>query len=224
MSHVVIAIDGPAASGKSSVARALAQVFGYAYVNTGAMYRAATWYVLAKGVDPADPDRIAALIDAAKIECGLDAARESTIRIEGIDPTRHLREAGINRHVSAVSAVPRVRDRLVAEQRAYAERDDLVMEGRDIGSAVFPKTPYKFYIDATPEVRARRRAAQGETDSINARDSIDSTRHTSPLLIAADAQVIDSSKLTVEGTVNEILARLKQRNFPASAPGQSLRK
>jgi len=217
MSHVVIAIDGPAASGKSSVARALAQAFGFAYINTGAMYRTATWYVLSKGVDPADAAQISAAIESAKIDCGLDAARESTIRIDGVDPTPHLREAAINQHVSAVSAVPSVRERLVAEQRAYAERDDLVMEGRDIGSAVFPRTPYKFYVDATPEVRARRRAAQGESDSISARDSIDSTRRTSPLLIAADAQVIDSSRLTIEAVVGEIISRLKQKNFPQTA-------
>lgn len=223
MSHVVIAIDGPAASGKSSVARTLARALGFAYVNTGAMYRAATWHVLSRGVHPADAGQIAASIDAAQIECGLDPARESTIRIDGVDATEHLRDEAINRNVSAVSAVPRVRERLVAAQRAFGERSDVVMEGRDIGSAVFPQTPYKFYIDASPEVRARRRAAQGEHDSIAARDIIDSTRRTSPLLIAADAQVIDSSDLTVEGVVGEIFRRLQQKNFSlprsASRPG-----
>src|SRR5712675_1354514 len=105
MSHVVIAIDGPAASGKSSVARALAHAFGFAYVNTGAMYRAATWYVLAKGIDPADAAGVGAALDAARIECGLDAARESTIRLDGADPTPHLRDAAINQQVSAVSTI-----------------------------------------------------------------------------------------------------------------------
>jgi len=214
MSHVVIAIDGPAASGKSSVARALAHAFGFAYVNTGAMYRAATWYVLSKGVDPADPAGVGATLDAAKIECGLDAAKESTIRLDGVDPAPHLRDASINQHVSTVSTIARVRERLVAEQRAYADRDNVVMEGRDIGSAVFPQTSYKFYIDASPEVRAQRRSAQGENDSITARDSIDSSRRNSPLMIAADAQVIDSSKLTIEGVVGEIIGRLKLKDFP----------
>ena len=102
------------------------------------MYRAATWYVLSKGVDPDDAPGVAAAVDAARIECGLDAAKESTISFDGVDPTPHLRDAAINQHVSAVSTVARVRERLVAEQRAYAERDSLVMEGRDIGSAVFP--------------------------------------------------------------------------------------
>ena len=214
MSHVVIAIDGPAASGKSSVARALAHAFGFAYVNTGAMYRAATWFVLQRGVNPASADSVAAALHAARIECGLDGSKESTIRLDGVDPTPHLRDPAINQHVSAVSMVPRVRELLVAQQRAYADRENVVMEGRDIGSAVFPQTPFKFYIDATPEVRALRRSAQGETDSIAARDSIDSSRRNSPLMIAEDAQVIDSSRLTIEGVVGEIIGRLKLKNFP----------
>jgi CMP/dCMP kinase len=214
MPHVVIAIDGPAASGKSSVARALAHAVGFAYVNTGAMYRAATWFVLMKGVDPSDAGRVGDALGAAKIECGLDEAKESTIRLDGLDPAPHLRDPSINQHVSAVSMVARVRALLVAQQRAYADRNDVVMEGRDIGSAVFPQTPYKFYIDASPEVRARRRSAQGETDSIAARDSVDSSRRNSPLMIAADAQVIDSSRLTIEGVVGEIIGRLKLKNFP----------
>lgn len=214
MSHVVIAIDGPAASGKSSVARALAHAFGFAYVNTGAMYRAATWFILQRGVDPARADDVTAAVNAARIECDLDAAKESTIRLDGADPTSHLRDPAINQHVSAVSLVPRVRERLVALQRAYADRVDVVMEGRDIGSAVFPHTPYKFYIDASPEVRAQRRSAQGENDSIAARDSIDSSRRNSPLMIAEDAQVIDSSRLTIEGVVGEIIGRLKLKDFP----------
>ena len=103
---------------------------------------------------------------------------------------------------------------LVAKQRVYGSQQNIVMEGRDIGSAVFPETPYKFYIDASPEVRAMRRAKQGLQDSISARDKIDSTRRTSPLIIAEDAHVIDSSNLTVEGVVGEIFGRLKQKGLP----------
>ena len=217
MSHVVIAIDGPAASGKSSVARALAHAFGFAYVNTGAMYRAATWFVLQKGVDPADANAVAATMNAARIECGMDASHESVIRLDGEDPAPHLRDPAINQHVSAVSMVPRVRELLVARQRAYHEQGNVVMEGRDIGSAVFPQTPYKFYIDASPDVRAQRRSAQGESDSIAARDSVDSSRRNSPLMIAEDAQVIDSSRLTIEGVVGEIIGRLKLKDFPMPA-------
>ncbi len=223
MSHVVIAIDGPAASGKSSVARALAHAFGFAYVNTGAMYRAATWFILQKGIDPADPNAVAAAMDGARIECGLDAGKESTIQLDGENPEPHLRNPAINRHVSAVSMVPRVRELLVARQRVYADLGDVVMEGRDIGSAVFPHTPFKFYIDASPEVRARRRSAQGESDSIAARDSVDSSRRNSPLMIAEDAQVIDSSRLTIEGVVGEIIGRLKLKDFPMPATARLTR-
>ncbi len=223
MSHVVIAIDGPAASGKSSVARTLAHAFSFAYVNTGAMYRAATWFVLQKGVDPGDANAVAAAMAHAGIECGLDAGKESVIRFDGADPAPHLRDPEINRHVSAVSMVPRVRELLVARQRAYATDNDVVMEGRDIGSAVFPQTPYKFYIDASPEVRAQRRSAQGERDSIAARDSVDSSRRNSPLMIAEDAQVIDSSRLTIEGVVGEIIGRLKLKDFPMPATARLTR-
>ncbi|MBS0656918.1 MAG: (d)CMP kinase [Verrucomicrobia bacterium] len=212
--HLVIAIDGPAASGKSSVARALAYSFGFAYINTGAMYRAATWQVLRRGVDPLDEAAVAAAMEASQIVTGLNGLKESTITLDGDDPTPFLRDEAINHHVSNVSTVPRVRELLVARQRAYAERDDIVMEGRDIGSAVFPQTPYKFYVDASPEVRAQRRAAQGEGDSIAQRDRIDSTRRASPLMIAEDAQVIDSSRLTIEGVVGEIIGRLKLKRFP----------
>lgn len=212
--HLVIAIDGPAASGKSSVARALAYSFGFAYINTGAMYRAATWHVLRRGINPLDEAAVATAMETCAIVTGLNGLKESTITLDGDDPTPFLREEAINHHVSNVSTVPKVREILVARQRAYAERDDLVMEGRDIGSAVFPQTPYKFYVDASPEVRAQRRAAQGEGDSIAARDRIDSTRRASPLMIAEDAQVIDSSRLTIEGVVGEIIGRLKLKHFP----------
>ena len=210
--HVVIAIDGPAASGKSSVARMLARKLGYVYVNTGAMYRAVTWQVVSHDVPPQDAVRVHQLLHFTKVECGV-AAAASTILIDDADPTPHLLSEKVNANVSAVSAIPEVRRLLVAKQRAFAHDHDLVMEGRDIGSAVFPDTPYKFYIDASPEVRARRREKQGLQDSISARDKIDSTRRTSPLIIAEDAHVIDSSNLTVEGVVGEIFGRLKQKGL-----------
>ncbi len=212
-SHVVIAIDGPAASGKSSVARMLARKLGYIYVNTGAMYRAVTWHVVSHDVPPQDAVRVQQLLHFTKLECGI-ADAQSTIIIDGADPTPHLVSEQVNANVSAVSSVPEVRRLLVAKQRAYADDHDVVMEGRDIGSAVFPDTPYKFYIDASPEVRARRREKQGLLDSISQRDRIDSTRRTSPLVIAEDAHVIDSSNLTVEGVVGEIFGRLKQKGLP----------
>src|SRR5262245_56946874 len=142
----VIAIDGPAASGKSSVARTLARRLGYLYVNSGAMYRAVTWLVVSRGIAPSDADQVVALLKASKFEC---AARngESGILVDGVDPEPYLTEGPVNANVSAVSAIPEVRRILVEKQRAFASQRDLVMEGRDIGSVVFPDTPFKFYID-----------------------------------------------------------------------------
>ncbi len=210
--HRVIAIDGPDASGKSSVARELAQHLGFFYVNSGAMYRAVTWHVLQHGVNPDDPARIAQTVDSARITCDLEN-NQSRILIDEVDPTDHLYDDRVNEGVSRVSSVPRVREILVAKMRGYARDHDLVMEGRDIGSAVFPDTPYKFYIDASPEVRLRRRAAQGQRDEIAARDRADSSRRASPLTIAEDAWVIDSSNLTIEGVVAEIIRRLKMKGL-----------
>jgi cytidylate kinase len=219
-SHRVIAIDGPAASGKSSVALELARRLGFAYVNSGAMYRAITWYVLENEVDPNDSDRIAELVQAATIDCPLKD-NQSLILINHVDPTPYLREDRVNNEVSQVSTVPQVRRILVEKMRDYACHDDLVMEGRDIGSVVFPETPYKFYIDASPEVRLRRRAAEGQRDEIAARDRADSLRRASPLIIAEDALVIDSSNLTIDGVVGEIIGRLKNKGLrvPEHIPG-----
>jgi len=211
--HIVIAIDGPAASGKSSVARTLARKLRYVYVNTGAMYRAVTWLALEKGVPTVDAGRVQQLLHFTEMECGVRDG-ESTILLDGIDPTPHLVSEAVNGHVSAIASIPDVRRLLVKKQRAYAFDYDVVMEGRDIGSAVFPETPYKFYIDASAEVRAQRRAKQGLQDSIASRDKQDSSRRASPLIIAEDAHVIDSSNLTVEGVTGEIFGRLKQKGLP----------
>jgi CMP/dCMP kinase len=213
----VIAIDGPAASGKSSVAQSLARRLGFVYVNSGAMYRAVTWHVLERGVDPCDSAAVAQLIDASRIECDLQN-RESRIRIDGIDPSEHLRDSRVNSEVSQVSTVPRVREVLVERMRAYAGDDDVVMEGRDIGSVVFPHTPYKFYIDAAPEIRAERRAAQGQSDRVADRDRFDSSRRAAPLMIAEDARVIDSSSLSIEGVVDRIIELLRAKGFAVGAP------
>ena len=210
--HRVVAIDGPAASGKSSVARELARQIGFDYVNSGAMYRAVTWHVLQNAVAPKDAAAIARLVENTRIDCALDGDG-SRILINGVDPEEHLRDDRVNEEVSAVSSVPRVREILVEKMRDYARHHDVVMEGRDIGSAVFPDTPYKFYIDASPEVRLRRRQAQGQRDQIAARDRADSSRRASPLIVAEDAHVIDSSDLTIDGVVGEIIERLKMKGM-----------
>ncbi|PYI92488.1 MAG: (d)CMP kinase [Verrucomicrobia bacterium] len=213
--HRVVAIDGPAASGKSSVARALAKQVGFNYVNSGAMYRAVTWYVLKNNVAPGDAAAIVRLLNNTRIDCTL-ADKGSRILIDDVDPTAHLCDDRVNEEVSLVSSVPRVREILVEKMRVLARDQDVVMEGRDIGSVVFPDTPYKFYIDASPDVRLRRRQAQGLRDQIAARDRADSSRRASPLIIAEDAHVIDSSNLTIEGVVGEIIGRLKMKGMEIS--------
>ena len=210
--HIVIAIDGPAASGKSSVARALARRLRFHYVNTGAMYRAITWLAVSRGVSPTDAAAVRTLLDATRIECGFTNG-ESTILLDDTDPAPHLSDAAVNASVSAIASIPKVRRTLVAMQRACCSEFDVVMEGRDIGSAVFPETPYKFYIDATLEVRAARRVKQGVADRIEARDRQDSSRPMSPLIIAEDAHVVDSSHLTIDGVVGEIIGRLKLKGL-----------
>jgi cytidylate kinase len=210
--HRVVAIDGPAASGKSSVARELARRLGFVYVNSGAMYRAVTWHVLRHGISPDDAAAITRLVEESHIDCTLDRDG-SRISIDGVDPSTHLRDHDVNGSVSPVSSVPRVREILVEKMREYARDHDVVMEGRDIGSVVFLHTPYKFYIDATPEVRLRRRTAEGQRDQIAARDHADSSRQASPLIIAEDAHVIDSSHLPIDGVVDEIIGRLKMKGL-----------
>ncbi len=207
--HRVVAIDGPAASGKSSVARELARRLGFIYVNSGAIYRAITWYLLQKGTHTEDSDRIAHALESAAITCCLQDS-ESRILIDNVDPADHLRDDRVNESVARVSRLPLVRQIVGQKLHEYARSHDLVVEGRDIGSVVFRETPYKFYVDASPEVRLRRRAAQGERDEITLRDHADFSRPVSPLVIAEDAHVIDTSRLTIEGVVNKIIARLKQ--------------
>lgn len=212
----VIAIDGPAASGKSSVARELARRLAFVYVNSGAMYRAMTWHILQRGIDPDDGERIAAAAQAVSIVCEL-VNNQSRILIDNFDPTAHLRDDPVNNSVSQVSTVPEVRKILTEKMRNCALDHDVVVEGRDIGSVVFPDTPYKFYVDASPEVRLRRRAAEGQRDEIAARDRVDSSRRASPLIISEDAHVIDSSNLTIEGVVGEIIGRLKLKGLEGLA-------
>ena len=214
---VLVAIDGPAASGKSSVARALARRLGFAYVNSGEFYRAATWFVLERGTDPQDAGSVARALEKTAVSSGLRDG-VSFIEFDGVDPAPFLFETRINAHVSAVASVPEARALLTARLREFARGRDVVMEGRDIGSAVFPQTPYKFYIDASLEVRAQRRAAQtgAGQDDLASRDYIDSHRRTSPLVIAEDAHVVDSSRLTIDGVVGEIIGRLKLKKLPAA--------
>jgi CMP/dCMP kinase len=213
--HGQITLDGPSGTGKSSVARDVARRLGAAYLDTGAMYRAATVAVLDAGVSLDDKVAVARAVAEARIEVGTDARLE-VVNVDGVDVRERIRGAEVTRAVSPVSAVPAVRRRLVAEQRALvAEADAVVVEGRDIGTVVLPDATLKIYLTASPEVRAQRRAGQlGVThpDKIAAlaqdlrrRDDHDSRRADSPLRPADDAIVVDSTDLDRAGVVERIV-------------------
>jgi cytidylate kinase len=214
--HRAIAIDGPAASGKSTLARILSQRLGLIMVNSGSMYRAVTWKVLQQGIDPNDREAVVQALREMEIVCGVDNLA-STVKVDGIDPGDELRSEEVNSHVSAVSAIPEVRECLVSLQRDYLKLGDVVMEGRDIGSVVFPETPYKIYMDADPNVRASRREEVGEVDSVMDRDRADSRRETAPLKIAEGAAILDTSGHTIETGVAAALEILRGQGFAMPA-------
>ena len=214
MSTLVVAVDGPSGSGKSSTARGVADRLGLAYLDTGAMYRAMTWALLQRGTDLSDPEAIARVADGVVITSGTDPLAP-TIEVDGQDVSGPIRGADVTGSVSLVAAVPRVRELLVQRQRDTIEASPggIVVEGRDIGSAVVPDAPVKVYLVADPAARAARRAAElGGVDSgatqldLARRDEIDSTRAASPLAKAPDAIEIDGTHLTLDQVVNAIVA------------------
>jgi cytidylate kinase len=213
---MILAIDGPAGAGKSTVAQALARELGLTFLDTGAMYRAVTLAVLEKGVDPHDELASAAVARALR----LDFDADGTIRIDGRPGEPAIRSKTVNAAVSHVSAHPAVRRVIVPMQREEARRrGGIVAEGRDVGSVVFPAADFKFYLDASPEVRAMRRAREtGQPDrypqillEMRERDRLDTTRADSPLVRADDAFVIDTDRLDAEGVVREMLGRVRAR-------------
>ena len=207
----VIAIDGPAGSGKSTVAKALADRLGMRYLDTGAMYRAVAFAALARGIDPEDRDRVAALARSARIDVD-----DRGVRVDGVDATVEIRGPEVSRSVSIVAANPEVRAELCERQREWARRHGGgVMEGRDIGTVVFPDAVLKVYLTASAEERATRRAKE-ITDldyetvaaDLARRDTLDSSRSHSPLSVADDATVIDTSSLSIDEVVDEVVRRL----------------
>ena len=206
-SFSAIAIDGPAASGKSTVARILAERLGLTMVNSGEMYRAVTLAAVNRGVDPHDRAAVANMASEIDLSCVIENG-SSLILLDGEHPGEKLRSDKVNFSVSSVAAVSEVRHILVRLQRGLLSHSDLVMEGRDIGSVVFPDTPYKIYIAASEAVRRQRRAAEGQTDSVEERDRQDSARKDSPLVIPEGAEVIDSSNMTIENVVEASVAVL----------------
>jgi cytidylate kinase len=210
-----VTLDGPSGTGKSSVARAVAARLGAAYLDTGAMYRAATVAVLDAGVDPEDAEAVARAVAGTRIEVGT-AADIELVQVDGIDVATRIRGAEVTRAVSAVSAVPAVRRQLVDQQRSLvATAEAVVVEGRDIGTVVLPDATVKIYLTAAPEARAARRALQlGITEpaevaalaaDLRRRDEYDSSREDSPLRPAADAVVVDSTDLEQEQTVARVV-------------------
>jgi CMP/dCMP kinase len=207
----VIAIDGPAGSGKSTVARRLADRLGLDYLDTGAMYRAVTFAALRRGIDPADTGPVA---DLARV-VDLDVATDH-VRVDGVDATIEIRGPEVSRAVSLVAANPEVRAELVRRQREWAiERAGGVLEGRDIGTVVFPDAVLKVYLDARPEVRAERRAAEVsdlDYETVAAdmarRDALDQGRQADPLRLADDAIMLDTSDMTIDEIVAELARRI----------------
>ena len=208
--HTAIAIDGPAASGKSTVAKLIADRLGYTFINTGAMSRAVTWYMLEQGIDPADTDAVLAALPSVPLSFGKDGSR-SLVLCNGSPLTEELTRQEVNDHVSTIAAIPEVRSLLVNRQRDYNRQEPVVMEGRDIGTVVFPDTPFKYFVTASEEVRAARRAAEGLTDSIAERDRKDSSRATAPLAQAQDALLVDTSDMSIDQVVNFITDNIQQK-------------
>ena len=208
----VIAIDGPAGSGKSTVARAVAQRLGLAYLDTGAMYRAVTFAAIRRGIDPGDADPVGRLAEDVEIEVA------DKVTVDGVDATIEIRSPEVTRAVSAVAANPAVRHELVVRQRLWAEaHDGGVVEGRDIGTVVFPDAQVKVYLTADDSERATRRSKEMldmHYDQVAAdiarRDHVDSTRTASPMAVADDAVHIDSTGRSIDEVVDEVLALVER--------------
>lgn len=210
-----IAIDGPAASGKSTVARRLAEDWGMTMVNSGSMYRAVTWEVLQRGVDPTNSAEVIALLPNVEWGCVVRDG-QTVMKVDEVEPSiEELKSDLVNAAVSHVAAIPEVRELLVAKQREFLNHSNLVMEGRDIGTVVFPDTPYKVFVTASEEVRRKRRAAEGADDAVEERDKRDSERKTSPLRVAEGAVVVDSSDLAIDAVVSEVKNELKKLGWNA---------
>lgn len=214
---MIIAIDGPSASGKSTTAKGVAEKLGITHLDTGAMYRTVTWGLKKVAIHPSDDEKVRDFLK--NLEIYFDASNH--IWLNGEDVSVEIRTGDISSRVSAVSAIPEVREKMVKIQRQIAGKKDCVLEGRDIGTVVFPDAEYKFFLVADTEIRAKRRLLDleriGETstlaelmDDIERRDAVDSSREHSPLLQAEDAIPIDTSHLTINEQINKIVNLINQ--------------
>ncbi|MFQ6607526.1 MAG: (d)CMP kinase [Fidelibacterota bacterium] len=217
---VIIAIDGPAASGKSTTAKKVAEQLSFIYVNTGAMYRAVTLAVLKAGIDPNIEERVNAILPDLVISIEATDSGSKTF-LDGEDVTREIRKTAVTKHVSVVSAMPTVREEMVAIQRRIATGKNAVVEGRDIGTVVFPQAELKFYITASYKVRAKRRqedlkelgiklSIEEIISDLQRRDGIDSSRTFSPLMKADDAIVVNTTDLTINEQVTFIVEKVEE--------------
>ena len=212
MMNPVIAIDGPAASGKSTVARKLAALLNFVYVDTGAMYRAYAWLALEKNVDPAQRDAVREMLEKNPLALSI-LAGSVQMNLNGVDPAPFIRDERVNGAVSKIASIPELREKLVIAQRMLRNEACLVMEGRDIGTVVFTDTPYKFFLDADPEIRAQRRQQQGQTDAVTQRDTLDRNRMVAPLIMAADAERVDATHDTADEIAAKILQSCSQKGL-----------
>jgi cytidylate kinase len=206
---VVIAIDGTSASGKSTNAKLVARALGYVYVDTGAMYRTLAWYCLKKGVDPHEEKAVANLCRRWKTEL-VCVDNHVRLLVEGYYPEKEIRTAETSAAVPHVAAVPKVREWMKKKQRECVRFGNLVMEGRDIGTNVFPETDFKYYLDACIHERTQRRVSEGVHENLAARDERDSQRAAAPLMVALGARVINNSGMTAEQTSGMIIADVRQ--------------
>ena len=207
---IVIAIDGTSASGKSTNSKLVAKALGFVHVDTGAMYRTLAWYCLKQRIDVENAKAVAGACRRWKTALRCKDGHAYLV-VDGYYPAREIRSAEVSAAVSHVATVPKVRDWMKKTQRECIQFGNLVMEGRDIGTNVFPETDFKYYLDAHLEERSRRRAADGIQENLAARDQRDSQRAAAPLMIALGARVINNSQMTSEQTSGTILADVRKR-------------
>ncbi len=228
MESVIVAIDGPSGTGKSSTSKAVASALGLSYLDTGAQYRAITWWMLSNGIDTADPLAIASAAGKPVIESGTDPAAPA-ITVDGVDASGPIRTQEVTSKVSAVSAVPEVREVITGLQRsiAAAAARGIVVEGRDIGTTVLPDADLKIFLTASPEARAARRSGEIKGSDVAAtraalvaRDAADSGRKTSPLAKADDAVEVDTTELTLQQVVERVVALVEERRDALPGAGE----
>ncbi len=234
MRRLIIAIDGPVGSGKSTAARRVAELLGYTYLDSGAMYRALAWKALRRGVPLDSVEKLEALARETRIDLetvNVPGAASLRVRLDGADVTDAIRGADVSQAASKVAMFPSVRKLLVAEQRRAGERGGVVMEGRDIGTVVFPDADLKIYLDASAEVRAERRWRESQqkgepielarvVEAVRERDQRDREREASPLVRAQDAVVVDSTAMDIEETARLIVLLARERE-KESRPAQA---